>query len=90
MAVGYTLEANKKASFLYENPSEASHGYITLSMPKSSTLYNLKFKMFTFSDPDDEDTKTEVTPEKPPMRKHTPNPTIVYALPKSKLVKMEL
>jgi len=90
LAVGYTLQPNQQSSFLYKNPTQAPHGYITISMPKSSTLYNLQFHMFTFTDPNDEDTKTEVTPEKPPMRKQTPNPTIVYSLPASQLVKMEL
>ena len=46
--------------------------------------------MFTYTDPNDEDTKTEVTPEKPPMRKHTPNPTVVYTLPFAKLVSVEI
>jgi hypothetical protein len=53
MAIGYTLEANKKTSFLYKNTNVTNHGFITLSMPKSSTLYNLKFKMFSFPDPND-------------------------------------
>lgn len=39
-----------------------SHGYVSITMAKSSTLYNLRLKMFTFSDPNDEDTKVEVTP----------------------------
>lgn len=49
-------------------------------------MYNLNLKMFTYSDPNDEDTKTEFTPQKPPMRKHTPHSTVVYSLPSSKLV----
>jgi len=88
MAIGYTLEANKKTVFLYNNQKDVVNGYISLTMEKSSILYNLKLKMFTFSDPNDEDSKVEVTPVKPPMRKHTPNPTVVYSLPSSKLVSL--
>lgn len=53
MAVGYTLEPNKKTKFLYKNTNEASHGYLSLTMDKSSSLYNLKLNMFTFTDPND-------------------------------------
>lgn len=81
MAVGYTLQANKKTVFLYENPSQIYHGYITINMPRTSDMNGLKFRMFKVQDPNDEDTRTEVTPVKPPMRKHTPNPSIVYSLP---------
>ena len=50
-------------------------------MGDSSALYNLKMAMYYYTDPEDEDTKVEFTPEKPPMRKKTPNPTIIYSLP---------
>lgn len=53
MAVGYTLEPKKITKFLYKNTKEASHGYLALTMDKSSALYNLKFNMFTFTDPND-------------------------------------
>ena len=59
-------------------------------MAKSTAMFNLNFKMFTYTDPNDEDTKTEVTPEKPPMRKHTPNPTVVYTIPFAKPVSVEI
>lgn len=85
MVVSYTLEAKKKAKFLYKNPSLSQHGYLSISMEKSSTLYNLDFKLFTMVDQFDEDTKVDATPPKPPMRKKTPHPTIVYDLPISKL-----
>jgi len=57
LAIGYTLEANKKTIFLYNNPKDIDHGYISLTMAKSSILYNLKLQMFVFNDPNDEDTK---------------------------------
>jgi hypothetical protein len=38
---------------LYKNPEEAAHGYVTISMDKSSSIFNLNFKMFKFSDPND-------------------------------------
>lgn len=59
-------------------------------MNKSSTLYNVELKMYTYEDPYDEETRTEVTPQKPPMRKKTPNPTMIFTLPISKLISIEL
>lgn len=46
--------------------------------------------MFSFTDPNDEDTKVEFTPEKPPMRKKTPNPTITYSIPAEKKISVEV
>jgi hypothetical protein len=40
--------------------------------------------MSYFKDPKDEDTKEDFTPDKPPMRKDTPEPTIVFSLPEDK------
>lgn len=40
--------------------------------------------MSDFRDPKDEDTKEDITPDKPPMRKDTPEPTIVFSLPDDK------
>lgn len=60
LLLGYTLEPKVTSKFLYksENPSPDNTGYIMISMNKSSTLYNLELKMYTFEDPYDEDTKT--------------------------------
>lgn len=43
LLVGYTLEPNKLSKFLYRNehPAIPNRGYITVSMNKSSTLFNL-------------------------------------------------
>jgi hypothetical protein len=37
--------------------------------------------MFYLVDKEDEDTAVEIAAEMPPMRKRTPNPTILYSLP---------
>lgn len=87
---GYSLEKDKKATFMYNNPTQASHGYVTISTPKSAVLYRLKIEMYSFADPNDEDSKSEFTPVKPPMRKKTPNPTITYSIPPGKKISIEL
>lgn len=46
--------------------------------------------MYYYTDPNDEDTKVEFTPEKPPMRKNTPNPTVTYSIPAEKKVSIEM
>lgn len=55
-------------------------------MDNSSALYKVEMKMNYYDDPNDEDTKEDFTPEKPPMRKNTPEPTVVYALPENKVL----
>lgn len=57
-------------------------------MDSSSDLSKLDVKMEYCEDAakakTDSDCWTEFTPEKPPMKKKTPNPTIMYSLPAQK------
>ena len=50
-------------------------------MENSAVLHNLSMKMYYMVDRDDEDTAVQVSADIPPMRKKTPNPTILYNLP---------
>lgn len=55
-------------------------------MDNSANLHNLNLKMFYLVDEEDEDSAVEIAAEMPPMRKKTPNPTILYSLPAQKFI----
>ena len=50
-------------------------------MDNAAVLNQLKIKAFYLEDPNDATTKQEITLEKPPMSKKTPNPTMLFSLP---------
>ena len=84
LIVDYTLSPDKETSFYYStlNPG---HAYLSISMESASDLSKLDVKMKHCDDAEkaktDDDCWKSFSAEKPPIKKKTPNPTIMYSLP---------
>ena len=46
--------------------------------------------MYYLVDKEDEDTAVEIAAEMPPMRKRTPNPTILYSIPAQNFIVIKM
>lgn len=53
-------------------------------MADAQILNKLKVLVKAIADESDEDSATELTPEKPNFKKKTPNPTMIMTLPPNK------
>lgn len=59
-------------------------------MDNSANLHNLILKMYYLVDKNDEDTAVEISAVIPPMRKRTPNPTVLYSLPAQNFIVVKM
>lgn len=80
---------NKETKFLYKNPT-ISTIYLHISMTDAAILNKLKVKILAIKDPGDEESATEITPEKPSFKKKTPNPTMIMTLPPNQFFQISI
>lgn len=83
------LIPNRTSKFLYENPSN-NKIYLHISATTPEKLNNIRIKILSMANAQDEETGVEINPERAKFNKKTANPTVIMALPGNRLFQIQV